>query len=42
MRKGNTTVSGKMEKIRLYLAFCSASFVRSLEMSDSCSVFAAE
>jgi len=38
MRKGSTTMSGKMENIRLYWAFCSASFVRRLEMSDSCSV----
>jgi hypothetical protein len=30
-------VSGKRENIRLYWAFCSASEVRRLEMSDSCS-----
>lgn len=38
MRKGSTTMSGKMENIRLYWAFCSTSFVRRLEISDSCSV----
>jgi hypothetical protein len=38
MRKGSTTMSGKIENIRLYWAFCSASFVRRLEISDSCSV----
>ena len=38
MRKGSTTMSGKMENIRLYCAFCSASSVRRLEISDSCSV----
>lgn len=36
-RKGSMTVSGKMENMRLYWAFCSASEVRKVEMSDSCS-----
>jgi hypothetical protein len=39
IRKGSTTMSGNMENIRLYWAFCPASFVLRLEISDSCSVF---
>jgi hypothetical protein len=36
-RNGSITVSGKTENMKLYWAFCSASEVRNLEMSDSCS-----
>jgi hypothetical protein len=42
IRKGSTTMSGNMENIRLYWAFCPASFVLRLEISDSCSVFTAQ
>jgi hypothetical protein len=38
IRKGSMTMSGKTENIKLYRAFCSASLVRRLEISDSCSV----